>query len=754
MRPSRPRRRRHRTCTVELLEPRTLLSTWTVNSLGDTGGGVGTSGDLRYCITQADATTGNNTINFSVTGTITLNSALPDLSNTTGLTDIEGPGAASLTVARSGAAGTPDFGIFTVDTNVQVSMIGLALTGGLAIDHNGGGIYSFGSMTITNCTIDHNSDDGDGGGIYNGSSMTIANSTIANNSAGVGGGLANDELMTITDSTIANNSAAAVNGFGGAAGGIENDRPMTLTNCNIAHNSASVDGGAVESLGSMFITNCNIANDSARGAGGRANAGLMAITNSTIADNSAHAGGGIQSFGLMTITNCTIANNSAGADGGGIDNEPGGPLTITNCTITSNSAFSRGGGIFNNGAATLNNTIVALNTRGTGSEAVADDIGSVGTPVGVSSAYNLIGTGGAGGLTNGVNHNQVGIAIPGLDPNGLQDNGGPTQTIAVLPGSPAIGKGSSSISDVTVPTTDQREVARPSNSVDIGAFQDRGFTMTIATGVSPQSAAINTAFANPLAVFVTSPFGDPVQGGTINFGVTPASGGASAKLSAGTATIGAGGLARVTAAANGTTGSYTATASASGVATPAVFSLTNLSQAVSVTGVSVSWGTETEALQTAADGIRLLPAGRNADLPWLGIDKVSIDLSQAATLAPGDFTVTGITIANYGPVTSCGSGTSYTITFAQPISKADRVTITIGSGTIATFTRRLDVLPGDFNDDGKVNSADLVGVRNEFLGFNGAAPTIFGDINGNGTVNITDYNLVKKFLFTTLPPLP
>jgi hypothetical protein len=53
-----------------------------------------------------------------------------------------------------------------------------------------------------------------------------------------------------------------------------------------------------------------------------------------------------------------------------------------------------------------------------------------------------------------------------------------------------------------------------------------------------------------------------------------------------------------------------------------------------------------------------------------------------------------------------------------------------------------------------VNSADLTGVRNESLGFNGAAPTIFGDINGDGTVNITDYNLVKKFLFTRLPPLP
>jgi Dockerin type I domain len=80
---------------------------------------------------------------------------------------------------------------------------------------------------------------------------------------------------------------------------------------------------------------------------------------------------------------------------------------------------------------------------------------------------------------------------------------------------------------------------------------------------------------------------------------------------------------------------------------------------------------------------------------------------------------------------------------------ADRVTITIGNAGIATFSRRLDVLPGDFNDDGVVNSRDIVGVRNELLGM--AAITIYGDINGDGVVDIKDYNAVRAAIGTRLP---
>ena len=63
------------------------------------------------------------------------------------------------------------------------------------------------------------------------------------------------------------------------------------------------------------------------------------------------------------------------------------------------------------------------------------------------------------------------------------------------------------------------------------------------------------------------------------------------------------------------------------------------------------------------------------------------------------------------------------------------------------------MLPGDFNNDGVVNSQDLAGIRNEWLGIGGAKPTIFGDINGDGKVNVEDYNLERLLIGTSLPSM-
>ncbi len=196
--------------------------------------------------------------------------------------------------------------------------------------------------------------------------------------------------------------------------------------------------------------------------------------------------------------------------------------------------------------------------------------------------------------------------------------------------------------------------------------------------------------------------------------------------------------------AAGTAGVYTLHFNAhngAGADATQTFKLSVNAQAA-IAAVSVGWGTRgTSGLQTAADGLRLLTPERNTDLPWLNINRISITLSQAAALLPADVKVTGINVADYGPVTISGSGTQYTITLHRPIAGADRVTITIGNANIAAFTRRLDVLPGDFNDNGMGDAGDLRLVFNASL-----SPTYIGiaDINGDGVVDSKDVELVRE----------
>ena len=175
---------------------------------------------------------------------------------------------------------------------------------------------------------------------------------------------------------------------------------------------------------------------------------------------------------------------------------------------------------------------------------------------------------------------------------------------------------------------------------------------------------------------------------------------------------------------------------------------------VSVTGASARWGSRSAPLQTATDGVRLLPAGRNLDLPWFNINQIALTLSQPANASPGDVTVMGITGGSYGPVTISGSGTStILITLAKGITSADRVTLTIANSQIIGYTRRLDVLPADVNDDGVVNTSDGLLILNHETPAHGYRAVY--DLNGDGSVNTADFNLYRARIGTQLPsPLP
>ena len=247
--------------------------------------------------------------------------------------------------------------------------------------------------------------------------------------------------------------------FGGATDTISG---LTITK-SLFFGLVVADGGVrVDNGGTLTVNSCNITFN----IGGISNDGTMTVTNCNISGNQTKgSGGGISNGGTMTVTNCTISDNGATEDGGILN---GGTMTVTSCTISGNAVGAGVGGIGNLGTLTLQNTIVAGNLVANQFGGPSDIGGYNVTP---NSSYNLVGTGGSGGLTNGINHNLVGVANPAL--GALANNGGPTQTMALLAGSPAINAGSNALVPAGI-TTDQRGPGFPrirGGTVDIGAFE-------------------------------------------------------------------------------------------------------------------------------------------------------------------------------------------------------------------------------------------------------------------------------------------
>jgi CSLREA domain-containing protein len=299
------------------------------------------------------------------------------------------------------------------------------------------------------------------------SGLTIqhGNSALTPDNA-LGGGIYNTGTLTLTNCTLSGNSAAAlVEGFElqGYGGCIYNTGTLTLTNCTLSSNSAAGYGGGIYNLGMLTLANCTLSGNSADGVflfltpgGGILNAN----------------GGSVENSGTLTVSNSTFLGNRGGgiesaAACAGIGCNPCGSVAVTNSTFSGNGADTGAGGIDGPCPASLTNSIIASSSGANCGAGIID------------GGHNLQFPGTDCGAT-------IQSLDPLLDPAGLKDNGGPTQTIALLPGSPAINAGDPAVcAGPPVNGVDQRGFARPGTGhtqCSIGAYEADGIPSETCTG--------------------------------------------------------------------------------------------------------------------------------------------------------------------------------------------------------------------------------------------------------------------------------
>jgi hypothetical protein len=406
------------------------------------------------------------------------------------------------TIARAG--GAPEFRLLAVNRTGDLTLQETTVSGGAAAGFlGGGGIANFGGT------------------------LTITNSTIAGNTttAQYGGGVANFSYFgypyfdpdstyygktVITNSTITGNSGSS---FGGGVGNLAST--LTITNSTIAGNTASDGGGVANVEGRVYDVTIG---------------GTLIITNSTISGNTAGTrGGGVDNVGpgSTRITNSTISGNTA-SDGGGMANSETfdgsllrGTLILTNSTIAGNTADTRGGGVANDDSSlTLVRALVSGNIAPLGPEIFN---GGNNATVGADN-HNLFGVNGSARV-DGFSPGPTDIVPPQgvllseiLDPI-LADNGGPTPTHALVPGSPAIDAGGPLCLDAqgNPLLIDQRGQPRPVDgdgdgtaACDIGAFELQPQARIVALDIRPRSSSnpINPKSHGviPVAILTTDTF--------------------------------------------------------------------------------------------------------------------------------------------------------------------------------------------------------------------------------------------------------
>jgi hypothetical protein len=439
----------------------------TVTNTDDSG-----PGSLRQAL--ADANDGD-TIEFAVTGAISLTTGELLVNRNIAIT---APGPDTLTVERAQNAAL--FRIFHVTPGLTVTIRGLTITNGF--NHfgfvSGGGIYNdHSNVTVSNCVLTRNSATGQGGfsggaigndaGFSGSATLTIDQCTIDDNNVtdgitfNVGGGIFNFALgggtgtVMIKNSTISNNRAVQGGGIF-SDGGAQGNAVVNINNSTFSNNAAQQDGGAIRSNGIES---------------GHA---VLIITNSTFSGNADLPNSVDCSCGQSTILN---------------DGDPGANSATVEVTNT----------IFNSGVAQRN----VVNQGG----------------LFISHGYNLTsdsgvvntngGTGGFDGKGDQINTD------PMLDPAGLQNNGGPTQTVALLPGSPAIDSGDPSFTPP--PFFDQRG---PGFDRVVNARIDKG-SFEVQAGGSPTPTPTPTVAPTATATPTSTPTATPTPSATARPTPTP-----------------------------------------------------------------------------------------------------------------------------------------------------------------------------------------------------------------------------------------
>ena len=400
------------------------------------------------------------------TAVILAGAATPGKAATTTTVDCTtNPGA--LAVALAGASDGDTLAIqgTCAGTFEIAHSLTLAGSGGAALDGQGGGtvlkVDSGFTVTVDSLTITGGS--GLVAGISNAGELTLTDTAVTANHATVGqfqngvGGILNQQggSVALTSSTVSGNSASATAPFDTAVGGILNaccGSSVTVTNSTVSGNSG------------------NSPSDAFGGILNSAPASVVTLTNSTVSGNTASAAGGTAAF----ATAVAGASNS------------GGTLTITYSTVSGNTVSEPNGGFlppvagisnFFGGTLTARSALVAGQSGGPNCSGFASSSdGGYNLDDGASCGFDM------------ANHS-LSNTDPLLDPAGLQDNGGPTETIALLPGSPAVDAIPASTNGCgTTTATDQRGISRPQGpGCDMGALElmPEGADLSIGNTATP-----------------------------------------------------------------------------------------------------------------------------------------------------------------------------------------------------------------------------------------------------------------------------